>query len=281
MVKTIGSVEPRSSGTIELQSQLTTDGRIRPNFNEQRHTYRFISTLDVFAEIRITGTHSTDPEFDNADEVNSTVPLPSGTVRNFEYTQAYELLKFEVITDSAPTTGRVSSVLLQDNGTPTHSESVVLDEDINQGKSFFISESEQILDGNTTSIGIKNPSSSETPVVISELRPVSFANGTLTYEIDHGSYTGGTDVDAINTRPELQVEQPLQASVTKNPTVSNPQKTTNGLQPGGKKEAGSGGATGSARFILDPGQDLVVKMTNVSGGENRFGFTMTLVEKIL
>lgn len=281
MVKTIGSISPRSTGTFELESQRTDNGIVQPAQNEIRRTFRFISTLDVYAELEVLGTDSTDPNFTNSVQVNSTRPLPAGTVREHEDTGPYEYLKFEITTQEAPTEGTVACVVLQDNSPPSAHERLILDEDIHQGKGYLTSVHEQILGDDTTTLGVRNPTDTGIEVVLHRIGLIATGNATISYEIDHSSYSDGTIVDLVNRRPELQIEKPAGSVVTLNPTVSGAQKSTNGVLPGGTKSAGSGTTSETVSFVLDPGQDLTISMTNVSGGENRYGFNIGIVEKAI
>jgi hypothetical protein len=131
------------------------------------------------------------------------------------------------------------------------------------------------------SLGIRNPESNDKEIILSKIEFDVGANGLTQYSIDHGSYTPGTQLDVLNRKPSLQEESPIEAEVTLNPTVSNPQLTTNGFVPGGTKTSGSGTTTERGTFVLSPGQDLVMQLTNISGGDNYYGFTLGIVEKFI
>jgi len=276
--------------TLDLRSQdpttLTVDGSetLNAESNKERTVFRFMSTLDAYVEVTLEATDSTDPEFSDSVIINEQRPVPANTTRELRVTGPYEFYRITVeATQNAPTSGSLTVRSLADNSdAPLQSETLNEFESLNQGKSFKARYQEELANAESTAVGLSNTNSNT--VFIDKVGLAVGGDALIRTSVDHGSYTDGTEITPINGRPELQVERDFTATLSSNPTFSDPQIEIEGYRPGG-----SGGpvfatqgteAPGSA-FELDPGQTIVFQLENISGNTNRFGYLFKMFDTVI
>lgn len=275
---------------IDLRTQDPTyltfgdDQILNAESNKERTVFRFISSLDAYVDVTVTATDSTDPDFNNGVVINEQRPVPADTTREIRITGPYEYYKMRVeATQGAPTEGSLAVRSISDNSDAAlQSETLDAFEALNQGKSYVFRWQEEIADGETTSIGINNTNSNT--VFIDKVGLASGGDALVRTSIDHGNYTDGDALQEINGRPELQVERGITATVTSNPTYSNPQAEIEGYRPGGSgtaPQATQGTEAPGAQYEIDPGQTIVFEMQNDSASTNRFGFLLRLFDTVI
>jgi hypothetical protein len=282
MVTKLAEVEPRSSGDTVLTNPDTGEDFFRPE--QVRDVLILTSSLDTYAEVTIEATHSNDTEFANPLTIEQGLPLLPGRTREAAYTGSNERIKLTVTVPNAPTSGSLTVWKEKDN-TPLRLNSTRLRrfKELNEGRAYATDVQSELASGGTLTVGVRNPSDSPVNIFVEQFGISTGGDALVTTEIDHGSYTDGTSLSVINKKPELQVERPLNGSVTQNPTTSSPQETITGFLPGG---SGGGGASPGARsegtaYELSAGQDITPTIENDSGATNRYGFSIDLLETVV
>lgn len=282
MVQKHGSIEPRSSGSTTFPNPDNPEGDFY-NPRQDRTVYTFYNDLDVYAEVSMVSTHSADMEFNESLINEQGVPILPGKTREVVHTDADELLRFEVRTPDAPSSGDLSLVSEADqNGRPLDSARLNDFKELNEGRAYAVDFYEELPDGATLTAGFRLPEGADISLFIRQFGVSVGGDAIVTTEIDHGSYTDGAALPVINKKPELQVERPIDASVTQNPTISSPQETMKAFFPGGTAgNTAPGNRFPQADFELSPGQDMTVTIKNDSGSSDKFGFSLELIETVV
>lgn len=281
MVNKLAEIEPRSSGETTVTNPDTGEGFFRPE--QLRDTFIFVNALDEYAEVTIEATHSNDTAFNEGLINEQGLPLRPGDTREKAYTDSNELVKFVVDTPTAPTSGSLR-IWREKDQTPLPLDSTRLNpfNQLNNGRAYAVDFQDSIANDATITAGIRLPDTADSSVFVRQFGISVGGDALVTTEIDHGSYTDGTDVTVINKKPELQVERPLSGSVTKNPTTSNPQASMTAFLPGGTAGASAeGNRFPQSDYEITPGQDLTVQLQNDSGSTNRFGFSLEVIETVV
>lgn len=281
MVNKLAEIEPRTSGETVITNPETGEDFFRPE--QLRDTFIFTNNLDEYVEVTIETTHSNDEAFENALVNEEGLPVLPGRTRESAFFDPAELIQITVTTQTAPTSGSLT-VWREKDHTPVDLDSSSLDDfkELNDGRTYAVDFQEQLANDGTLTVGIDNPSSSDASLFVRQFGIAVGGDALLTTEIDHGSYTDGTDLTVVNKKPELQVERPIEGSVTKNPTASNPQAQMTAFLPGGS----AGGTAQGNRYPqtdyeLSPGQNITVEIENDSGSSNRFGFSLEVIETVI
>lgn len=280
MVNKLAEIEPRSSGETTVTNPDTGNDYFRPE--QLRDTFILVNNLDVYAEVSIKATHSNDTNFTSALTNEQGIPLRPGNAREKAYTDSNELVKFIVDTPTAPSSGDLKIWREKDN-TPLMLNHTRLNKfkELTEGRRYRTEFQSSLTDGGTITLGVRNPSDSDVNTFIDGDPIVTGGDALVTTEIDHGSYTDGTAVTTINAKPELQVERPVAAAITQDPTTSNPQKSMTGFRPGGTGANATGNRARTAEFELNPGQDVTIQLENTSSGSNRYGFVLDIIETVI
>lgn len=281
MVNKLAEIEPRSSGETVVTNADTGEDFFRPE--QLRDTFIFTNDLDAYAEVTIEATHSNDTGFSNALTTEQGLPLRPGDTREAAYTDPNELVQFTVYTPDAPSSGSLTVWREKDHAPlPLNSSKLNPFKELNDGRTYSIDFQESLADGATLTTGIRNPEDSSVSLFVRQFGLSVGGDGLVTTEIDHGSYTDGDSLTVINNKPELQVERPPEASVTKNPTISNAQASMTAFLPGGSAGGtAQGNRFSQADYELSPGQDMTIQIQNDSGSANRFGFGLELIETVV
>lgn len=281
MVNKLAEISPRSADTFTLTSDVTGDDFFRPK--QERTTYILENGLDKYAETSIEKTHSQDPDFSNSVTLEQGLPTRPDIERPVAVTDSAELLEFTVETQEAPTSGSFIVWEVTDHApVPLNSSELNAFKELNEGRTYAVDFQASIADAATLTAGIRNPDSAANSIFVRQFGISVGGDATVTTEIDHGSYSDGTGLTVINKKPELQVERPISASVTRDPTISNPQESMTAFLPGGSAGGTStGNRFAQADYELTPGQDLTVQITNESSSSDRFGFSLELIETVV
>lgn len=282
MVTKLAEIEPRSSGEMIVPNEDNPDGDFfHPELS--RTVYIVQNDLDVYCELDVAASHSADPNFNNSLRVKEGLPVRPDTVREFSYTGSNEIVELMIDTPSAPSSGSVT-IWQESDHTPMHLESEMFNEflALNEGRAYAVDFQESLADAATITVGIDVPSDIDSSVFVQQFGLSVGGDALVTTAIDHGSYSDGSSVSVINKKPELQIERPIESSVTKNPTVSNPQVSMTAFLPGGSAGGTSiGGRFTQTDYELQPGQNMIVQIQNDSGSSNRYGFSLELVETVI
>lgn len=281
MVNKLAEIEPRSTGDTVVTNPDTGEDFFRPE--QLRDVFIFTNDLDAYAEVSIEATHSNDEDFQNSLIAEEGIPVLPTKTREKAYTGSNELLKLIIDTPTAPTSGSLTIWREKDN-TPVMLDSSQLNtfEELNEGRTYTLDFQESLIDTATITAGVNVPESSDVSVFVKQFGISVGGDALITTEIDHGSYTEGTALTSLNGKPELQIERPLEANLSKNPTTSSPQEGMTGFLPGGVGGGASpGGRYAQADYELSPGQDMTIQIQNDSGAENRYGFSLELIETVV
>jgi len=280
MVNKLAEIEPRSSGETVITNDDTGEDFFRPE--QTRDTFIFTSSLDEYAEVTVEATHSQDPAFDNPLVNEEGLPIRPGRSRETSFTDPNEIVQFRVATPTAPTSGSLT-VWREKDHTPMPLDSEMLNEfkELNEGRSYSVDTQEELTSGSTLTVGVRNPSDSRTSIFIRQFGISVAFDALLTTEIDHGSYTDGTEITPINKKPELQTERQTDAVISTNPTTSNAQESLTGFIPGGKTGTAPGTRVPGAEYEINPGQNITVELENDSSNTGRFGFSIDVFETVI
>lgn len=283
MVTKLAEIEPRSSGETTVPNSENSDGDFFYLDPRERTVFIFQNDLDVYAEATIEATHSRDQDFTNSLTNEEGLPVRPGRTREVAFTDSNEIVELVVRTPTAPSSGSLT-VWSESDHTPMQLDSTRLNEfkELNEGRTYSIDFQDTIADTNSITAGIRNPSDSDVSVFVKQFGISVGGDALATTEIDHDSYTDGTALTVINKKPELQVERPVSASVTRDPTISGAQESMTGFLPGGSAgNAAIGGRFRAADYELSPGQDLTVSLQNISGSSSNYGFSLELIETVV
>lgn len=281
MVNKLAEIEPRSSGETIITNPDTGEDFFRPE--QLRDTFIFTNSLDVYAEVTVEATHSNDPDFSTSLVNEQGLPILPGKARESAFTDPGELVQLTVYTPSAPSSGSLV-VWREKDHTPMDLDSSGLNafKELNDGRTYSVDFQEELASAGTLTAGINNPESSNTSLFVRQFGLSVGGDALVTTEIDHDSYTDGTDLTVINKKPELQVERPMEGSVTQDPTTSGPQAQMTAFMPGGSAGGtAEGNRYSQADYELTPGQDMTVEIQNDSGSSNRFGFSLEVIETVI
>lgn len=281
MVNKLAEIEPRSSTSTTVTNTDTGEDFFRPA--QLRDTFILTNDLDEYAEVTLEATHSQDSGFSDSLTVQEGIPLRPGDTRQVAYRDPNELVQFVVHTPTAPSSGSLTIWREKDN-TPTRLSSNILNEfkELDEGRTYTSDFQASIADGSSITAGIRNPESADVELFIGKFGPSVGGDALVTTEIDHDSYTDGSDVTVINKNPEFQIERPLGASLSQDPTISGAQKSMTGFLPGGTTGANRvGNRFSRPNYKLSPGQDITIELQNDSGASGRFGFSLEVIETVV